>query len=127
MNRWKYLDVFGNGIDSNLRGCDSHLINLYDIARGKAGVPFMPISGLRTPEHNKKIGGAADSAHLKGLAADMAVTNWHDAFCIIKALMDCGVTRIGLNLNTKGELRGIHSDIDPDKFQQVLWVKQYKR
>lgn len=38
----------------------------------EAGLPFVLISGTRTPEQNRAAGGAADSAHLYGLAFDGA-------------------------------------------------------
>lgn len=35
--------------------------------------PIKITSGFRTPEHNKRVGGAPDSMHLKFLAADIQV------------------------------------------------------
>ena len=45
-----------------------------DKARGIAGIPFRINSGYRTEAHNRKVGGVNDSAHLKGLAVDIATT-----------------------------------------------------
>lgn len=35
--------------------------------------PITITSGFRTPEHNKEVGGAPNSFHLKGMAADFVV------------------------------------------------------
>lgn len=41
--------------------------------RDKIGLPLVVGSGYRTPEYNKKIGGAKRSYHLFGMAADVHV------------------------------------------------------
>jgi len=41
--------------------------------RTKIGKPFVITSGYRTPAHNKAVGGAKNSWHMKGLAADFQV------------------------------------------------------
>jgi zinc D-Ala-D-Ala carboxypeptidase len=51
-------------------------LNLYTVAawleqaRTVLGVPLLVTSGYRTPQHNREVGGASDSDHLNGLAAD---------------------------------------------------------
>lgn len=40
------------------------------IIRNELRVPITITSGYRSPEHNQKIGGAQNSMHTKGLAAD---------------------------------------------------------
>ncbi len=42
-------------------------------ARKKLGKPMVITSGYRTPSHNKAVGGAPKSYHLKGMAADFTV------------------------------------------------------
>jgi len=109
-------------------GVDPFLINMADVARGKTGIPFIPISGVRSVEYNEHIGGVHDSAHLNGHAADWYCSNSRTAFHIVKSLLDVGINRIGLNcsmVNGKLEIRGIHSDIDQRKTQDVLWAKLY--
>ena len=46
---------------------------ILDILRKKIGKPVIVNSGYRTPEHNKKVGGAKYSYHMRGMAADIRV------------------------------------------------------
>lgn len=48
------------------------LANRLQVIRDIYG-PIMINSGLRTPEHNKEVGGSPGSLHLKGMAADIVV------------------------------------------------------
>ena len=51
-------------------GMDTNLIKLLDLARKKAGSPIHITSGYRCAAHNANIGGASQSYHTKGMAAD---------------------------------------------------------
>ena len=42
-----------------------------DPARAKLGRPILVNSGYRCPKHNQKVGGATNSQHTKGQAADL--------------------------------------------------------
>ena len=56
--------------DDEIRGLDARLVALLDQMREDFGRPFVITSGARSPEHNTTVGGATDSAHLTGEAAD---------------------------------------------------------
>lgn len=43
----------------------------------QAGIPLVIISGRRSPEENREVGGAERSWHLDGLAFDVAVWGHH--------------------------------------------------
>ena len=45
--------------------------NVLDPARAKLNIPVMVNSGYRCPKHNKSVGGALNSQHCKGEAADI--------------------------------------------------------
>ena len=98
------------------RGNNIHheLMQKIDVARGHAGVPFKITSGYRCPRHNKKIGGVDDSAHVMGYAADIAVGDSHQAFCIMDGLIRAGFNRIGVYDTF------IHADCDPTKPPKVM-------
>lgn len=52
---------------------DSYLVEILSILRTKIGKPVIITSGYRTPEHNKKVGGAKYSYHMRGMAVDIRV------------------------------------------------------
>ena len=87
-----------------------------DDARTLADTPFSITSGYRTPAHNKKVGGVANSSHVTGYAADIAVKSNSARFKILNALHAVGFNRIGIG---KGF---IHVDNDPTKPQNTVWV-----
>ena len=49
------------------------LVALLEEVRAHFGAPVHVNSGYRTPEHNKRVGGATDSRHVWGFAADFTV------------------------------------------------------
>ena len=52
---------------------DEYLAVLLEILRKTIKKPVIITSGYRTPEHNKKVGGAKYSFHMRGMAADITV------------------------------------------------------
>lgn len=87
------------------------------MAREMAGVPFVITSAFRCPEHNRKVGGTSNSAHLRGHAVDIAARNSREYFKILKALFAVGFPRIGYNKVNKF----IHVDDDPTLPQEVFF------
>ena len=85
-------------------------------ARKLAKVAFAISSGYRCATHNVRVGGSADSSHLRGLAADVKVTSSHHRFVIVEALLQSGFTRLGVAESF------IHVDLDPNKVPTVLWT-----
>jgi len=72
-------------------------------------------SGYRCARENARVGGKADSQHLLGLAADIAVYNDSHRFALAKALLEHGFLRIGIASNY------IHADIGTIT-GPVLWT-----
>ena len=70
-----------------------------NIARQLAGVPFVIYSGWRCEKHNKRVGGSLTSAHLVGLAADIACPDSNARYRIIIGLLSAGFKRIGIGRN----------------------------
>lgn len=52
----------------------THLAALLEQVRALVGAPIAISSGYRSPALNKAVGGAANSAHVLGLAADISTT-----------------------------------------------------
>lgn len=101
---------------SEIVGLKSELVKLLDEARHIAGIPFKLNSGYRTKEQNKNAGGVPDSAHLSGLAVDIACTTDSARHKIINALQKVGFNRIGISKSF------IHADIAKDKSPNVIWL-----
>ena len=57
-----------------------------DLARKFAGVPFTITSSWRSKSYNMEIGGANNSAHLRGTAFDIACMSSHQRMVIVSAL-----------------------------------------
>jgi zinc D-Ala-D-Ala carboxypeptidase len=56
---------------------DRRLLVALEILRNRLGMPIHVIDAYRDPAHNKAVGGAADSWHLYGLAADIpGICGW---------------------------------------------------
>ena len=95
---------------------DEAFLRRLDIARSLAGVPFVITSDYRTPEDNERVGGVPDSAHMKGLAVDMACEDSHTRHLMYDGLRTAGFRRIGIGPNF------IHVDSDTTKPQEVTWL-----
>lgn len=83
--------------------------------------PLIVTSWNRCEKHNKEVGGKKDSAHIKGWAVDISVTNNIFRYRLIVALWNVGFDRLGIGPNF------IHADIDPDKRPGVIWLYSDRR
>jgi zinc D-Ala-D-Ala carboxypeptidase len=92
------------------------LIHLLNKIREGLGKPMIVSSGYRCKKHNKKIGGADNSAHLRGTASDIACDNSRDRYKIIYLAYQAGFNRIGIHE------KFIHLDIDEKLPRSVLFL-----
>lgn len=116
--------------DEETKGLDKELCAMLDVARDKAGVPFTITCGLRTADQNACLHGAvADSAHLTGLAVDLAMCGDDH----IRERMEFGLCAAGFvrrgtyfkpDVTNPVKLipHHIHVDIDTSKPQQFSWA-----
>lgn len=88
-----------------------------DRARARSPFAFVITSAYRTVEHEKKQGRPGTSSHTKRVAVDIKATSSAEMFEIVKALIDEGFTRIGLNFKSNF----IHVDDDTEKPQRLLF------
>jgi uncharacterized protein YcbK (DUF882 family) len=114
MTYWRHFSK------AEVRGLEPALVARLDEARHRAGVPFIITSGRRTPEENAALGGAPDSAHLRGWAVDIRVTSSAARFAIVKAALECGFLRVGVY---NGH---VHLDCDPSLPVRVCWTGSSK-
>ena len=62
--------------------------------RDRLGKPLIVLSGYRSPEHNRAVGGAKASKHMEGIAFDVAMTN-HDPEAFEEAARAAGFRGFG--------------------------------
>lgn len=119
-NKVKYFNrgEFACKCGCGLNKVQDSLLERLDVAREIAGVPFVIKSGYRCPQHNAAVGGVANSAHTRGLAADIACTAATKNI-IVKGLIKAGFKRIGLGGNF------VHADIDPT-LGNAIWTYDKK-
>ena len=104
-----------DAIGSGEQMMDEVFLEMLDKARHLSGIPYIINSGYRTPDYNRKVG-KKDSAHLKGLAADIHCIDSRSRAYIIGGLIDAGFNRIGIAKTF------IHVDDDPSKDADVVWL-----
>ena len=106
------------------RRMDPAFLRLLDEARDRVGPPrahhtgpWIITSGYRTPAHNAAVGGVPNSAHTRGLAADISIEGWPegDVVALIAALSAVGLRRIGRARTF------VHVDADPTKPTPAYW------
>ena len=78
-----------NGSDENMEALVREVL---DPVRRKIGKPIVVNSGFRCPLHNKAVGGATSSQHVKGEAADIALEprNYESTEKLAEAIMNGG-------------------------------------
>jgi zinc D-Ala-D-Ala carboxypeptidase len=76
--------------------------------RTRLGKPIIVLSGYRSPAHNRRVGGAADSQHPKGRAFDVSMAN-HQPHAFEVAARVAGFTGIG----TYPDRGFVHIDTGP--------------
>lgn len=87
----------GRDIPNNVLPNIIQLAKNLQVLRDAVGKSITITSGYRSPQHNKKIGGAKDSQHVKGLAADIKVSGMtpKEVALVIEGLIESGKMRHG--------------------------------
>lgn len=85
-SRWEFRD-HDNG---QLRGPTPALIDVLERIRALRSRPLRIVSGYRSPATNRRVGGARNSQHLVGTAADIP-----SGYCSVQEAVRCGATGIG--------------------------------
>ena len=95
---------------------DKKFLEKLDYARHNAGIPFKINSAYRCEARNSLVGGRVGSSHKKFLAVDIAYNGSRQRYIILNALMNVGITRLGIGKSF------IHCDLDNSKDQDVIWL-----
>lgn len=85
----------------------------FEAIREALGVPLLVLSAYRTPEWNRRIGGAAKSQHLQGRALDLVPVKGTTVAQLYKAAL-ARAQAPGSKLRGLGKYRGfVHIDVRP--------------
>lgn len=122
MNQLNYFKA------EEVEGLEPEVATKLDQARHIAGVPFVITSRRRTVDQNAAVGGVPDSAHVKGLAVDLAVPNSGALFQMINGALQAGFRRVVIGIRIedgKAVYHNLHLDLDGSLPTPVLAVKKY--
>jgi hypothetical protein len=87
--------------------------------RDKLGKPMIVNSAYRSPEHNRRVGGAKRSKHMEAIAFDVRMDN-HDPDTYIAAALSVGFNGIG----TYPKQNFVHVDARPNR---ASWGKPFPK
>ena len=89
-----------------------------DKIRARCGFPLKVSSGYRTASHNAIVGGAINSAHTQGIAADLVIPEpcGRNRMIFIKAAIEEGIDRIGIGKTF------VHVDASEALPRNVMWT-----
>lgn len=79
--------------------------------------PIVINSAYRCDDHNRRVGGSKDSAHKKGLALDLRVSNNSHRLELLHFAYIVGFRRFGLGQNH------LHLDLDTEKPWGLIWLE----
>lgn len=102
----------------NIGPQEEALVLLRSLARDfkkNFGKALIVNSGKRCAEHNKAVGGVANSSHTKGLAFDISCPTSREKYIVLRHLFRMGIQRIGVYKTF------VHFDIDEELPQEVVW------
>ena len=75
---------------------EQDFLDVMDDIRRRARIPLVINCAYRSREYDKKKGRSGNSAHTQGLAVDIRCNTSENRLKIVKAALECGITRIGI-------------------------------
>lgn len=119
-DQWKHIKHFQPheffSPDIEAEEMNAAFVAELDRIRHVLGQPMTVTSGYRTEAHNKAVGGVKDSAHMKGLAVDIAVPDGQYRYMLVTTCLARGIVRIGVGKDF------VHIDMDKSKNYPRMWV-----
>ena len=121
---YKEFDCNGEKL-SGKRNMDKQFLMFLDELRARCCFQFFVTSGWRSESHNKKVGGVKGSSHIKGLAADIAITDSKKRALFVGHAAELAHEldlpfRVGIAGKDNGNF--CHIDIDKDKSSPRMWT-----
>lgn len=113
--RSEFDDHTAPGTGDNM---DMDFVLKLDKLRSQVGFALKINSGYRTKAHNAAVGGVPNSAHTKGLAADIRWATGAQLYRIIAAATAMGIYRMGIDFKEKY----IHLDMDHSLPTPTVWT-----
>ena len=116
-------DVKGSG-----KNMDDQFLRFINELRKRCKFPFVVTSGYRTPEYHKSLTDrgyhtSPTSAHLKGLAADIVMTDSKKrARFVYEAMNLCSELSLPFRVGLAGKQGFAHIDIDETKKSPKIWI-----
>lgn len=99
----------------SIEDMDQRFLNTLDALRAQAGIPLVLNCAYRSREYDIKKGRSGNSAHTRGLAADIRCNASATRWKIVTAVLALGIRRIGIGKSY------VHVDIDGTLPQDVVW------
>ncbi len=91
------------------------LVTILQALRDALGRPLIITSAVRCEKHNREVGGEMGSAHVRGLAVDVACSSSRERYDLLWKAIE-KFDRIGIAKSF------IHLDIDASLPRCVVWV-----
>ena len=95
-------------------------LDMLNIARAIADIPFIVNSWTRCEKHNELVSGSPTSSHKKGIATDVRYKDSSDLFTMVNALVQAGFERILIYPKSMF----IHVDSDEEKARPIMKIME---
>lgn len=119
MSEWRWPNFQPRELASKREGAlmiDTDALDKLQALRTALGEPMTVVSAYRSPAHNKAVGGAKNSYHMKGMAFDISMVSI-DSVRFEKLARDAGFTGLGFYPH-KGFM---HIDVGPAREWGPRW------
>jgi hypothetical protein len=119
IGEWRWSNFQPHELASKREGAfliDTDALDKLQVLREAVGKPMTVVSAYRSPAHNKAVGGAKNSYHMKGMAFDIAMHN-HDPHEFERLARRVGFTGFGFY----PQQGFMHIDIGPAREWGPRW------
>jgi len=130
MKHFKLREFSSPDQEKSGKQMDKEFLLFIDELRNRCNFPFRITSGFRTKEYHQSLTNRGyhtipNSAHLKGLAADISISDSKKrAIFLVHAMELCDELDLPFRVGMAGKSKGnfAHIDIDSTKRNPKLWI-----